>query len=173
LSDLAPKSLRGRLFEDLGVGDVFRSRFGRTVTEADNVWFTCLTMNTNQIHFNAEFAARTRFERPLVNSTFTLALVTGMSVPDTSENAAANLSWTDIELPNPVYAGDTIWVESEVIALRPSRTNASVGVVGIRTRGLNQDGVVVIEFKRTFMLYRRDAPEAASMFPKATTPWSE
>jgi len=164
---------RGRFFEDLAVGDVYRSRYGRTVTESDNLLFTCLTMNTNQIHFNAEFAARTRFGRPLVNSTFTLALVTGMSVPDVSENAAANLSWTDIALPKPVFVGDTIWVESEVLELRESRSNPSVGIVRVRTRGLNQDGAVVIEFKRTVMLYRRGAPEAASMFPETETPWSE
>ena len=171
-NDGAPKSWRGRFFEDFAPGDVFRSRFGRTITEADNLWFTCLTMNTNQMHFNAPFAERTRFGRLLVNSTFTVALVTGMSVPDTSENAAANLSWTDIQLPSPVYAGDTIWVESEVLETRESRSNPSVGIVGIRTRGVNQDGVVVVEFRRTFMIYRRGAPEAAPMFPETDTPWS-
>jgi itaconyl-CoA hydratase len=150
-----------------------RSRYGRTVTEADNLLFTCLTMNTNQIHFNAEFAARTRFGRPLVNSTFTLALATGMSVADVSENAAANLGWTDITLPNPVFVGDTIWVESEVLEVRESRSNPSVGIVRVRTRGINQDGAVVIEFKRTVMLYRRGAPEAAPMFPEPETPWSD
>lgn len=95
-----------------------------------------------------------------------------MSVPDTSENAAANLSWTDIQLPSPVYAGDTIWVESEVLETRESRSNPSVGIVGIRTRGVNQDGVVVVEFRRTFMIYRRGAPETAPMFPETDTPWS-
>ena len=125
-STAAPKAWRGRFYEDFDVGDVFHSRFGRTITETDNVWFTCLTMNTNQIHFNVPFAERTRFGKPLVNSTFTLALVTGMTVPDTSENAAANLSWTDIQLPNPVFAGDTLWAESEIlenarVALEPER----------------------------------------------------
>jgi acyl dehydratase len=98
----APKNWCGRFFEDFDPGDVFRSRIGRTISEADNVWFTCLTMNTNQVHFNAEFAAETRFGKPLVNSCLTLSLVTGLSVADTSENGTANLSWTDIELPNPV-----------------------------------------------------------------------
>jgi hypothetical protein len=88
----APKSWRGRYYEDFDVGDVFRSRFGRTLTETENIWFTCLTLNTNQVHFNVPFAERTRFGQPLVNSTFTLAVVTGMTVPDTSENAAANLA---------------------------------------------------------------------------------
>ena len=133
----APKEWRGRFFEDFEVGDVFRSRLGRTVTETDNVWFTCLTMNTNQMHFNTPFAERTRFGRQLVNSTFTLALVAGLSVPDTSENAAANLGWTDIKLPNPVFVGDTLWVESEILELRESRSRRSVGIVGLRTRGIN------------------------------------
>jgi acyl dehydratase len=154
------------------VGDIYRSRLGRTITEADNVWFTCLTMNTNQIHFNDEFAARTSFGKPLVNSTFTLALVTGLTVPDTSENARANLSWTDITLPNPVYVGDTIWAESEILEARPSRSNPSVGIVTMRSRGVNQRGEVVIEFLRTFMLYSRTAPEAASAFPEPAAPWS-
>jgi itaconyl-CoA hydratase len=167
-----PKSWRGRFFEDLRVGDVFRSRLGRTIGEADNVWFTCLTMNTNQIHFNAPYAERTRFGRPLVNSTFTLALVTGMTVPDTSENAAANLAWTDITLPNPVFVGDTLWAESEILETRASRTNPSVGIVTMRCRGVNQRHEVVIEFKRTFMVYRRDAPEAAPLFPDPAADWT-
>ena len=168
----APKEWRGRFFEDFDVGDVFRSRLGRTITDADNIWFTCLTMNTNQIHFNAEYAARTRFERPLVNSTFTLALVTGLTVPDTSENATANLAWTDITLPRPVFVGDTIWAESEILELRESRTNPSVGIVTMRCRGVNQRGEVVIEFRRSFMAYRRSAPEALPGFPEVTDEWS-
>jgi acyl dehydratase len=171
VTDPAPKEWRGRYFEDVDVGDVFRSRFGRTVTEADNVWFTCLTMNTNQVHFNEEFAKRTRFGKMLVNSTFTLALVTGMSVPDTSENATANLAWTDIRLPNPVFVGDTLWAESEILEKRPSKSNPGVGIVTMRSRGINQRGEVVVEYLRTFMLYSRSAPEAASMFPEPAAPW--
>jgi itaconyl-CoA hydratase len=167
-----PKEWRGRFYEDFARGDVFRSRLGRTITEADNVWFTCLTMNTNQVHFNTVFAERTRFERPLVNSTLTLALVTGLTVPDTSENAAANLEWTDVKLPRPVYVGDTIWAESEILDVRESRSNPSVGIVAMRCRGLNQRGEVVIEFRRTFMAYRRAAPEAQRGFPETTEPWS-
>jgi itaconyl-CoA hydratase len=162
---------RGPVFEDFRVGEVLRSRIGRTISEADNVWFTCLTMNTNQIHFNAEHAARTRFGRPLVNSTFTLALVTGLTVPDTSENAAANLAWTDVTLPNPVFAGDTLWAESEILELRPSRSNPAVGIVTMRCRGINQRGEVVIEFRRTFMAMRREAAEAADAFPGSEEPW--
>jgi acyl dehydratase len=129
-------------------------------------------MNTNQVHFNAAFAERTRFGRPLVNSCLTLSLVTGLSVPDTSENATANLSWTDIALPNPVYVGDTLWAESEVLDVRASKSNPSVGIVGIRTRGINQRGEVVIEYRRTFMLYSRTAAEVEDAMPAVDAPWS-
>jgi len=168
----APKSWRGRFFEDFAVGDIFRSRLGRTITETDNIWFTCLTLNTNQIHFNVPYGERTQFGKPLVNSTFTLALVTGMTVPDTSENAAANLAWTDIKLPQPVFAGDTLWAESEILELRESRSNPSVGIVTMRCRGINQRREVVIEFKRTFMVYKRAAPEAAPAFPGTDADWT-
>ncbi len=168
----APKVWRGRFFDDFDVGDVFQSRLGRTITETDNVWFTCLTLNTNQVHFNHEFAAGTEFGKPLVNSTFTLALVTGMSVPDTSENASANLSWTDIKLPNPVYVGDTLWTETEVVSKRESRSRPSVGIVGVRCRGINQRREVVIEFQRTFMVYKRDAAEVTGTFPGTDTDWT-
>jgi acyl dehydratase len=168
----APKTWRGRFYEDFEVGDVFRSRFGRTITETDNVWFTCLTMNTNQVHFNVPFAERTRFGRPLVNSTFTLALVTGMTVPDTSENATANLAWTDIKLPHPVFAGDTLWAESEITDLRESGSNPSVGIVTMRSRGVNQRREVVIEFQRTFMVYKREASEVEDSFPGTDADWT-
>ena len=171
-TETAPKVWRGRFFEDFDAGDVFRSRFGRTITDTDNVWFTCLTMNTNPMHFDVPYAEGTRFEQPLVNSAFTLALVTGMTVPDTSENAAANLAWTDIKLPKPVYVGDTLYAESEITDKRESKSNASVGIVSMRCRGLNQRGEVVIEFKRTFMVYKRDAPEVTDTFPKTTEEWT-
>ena len=161
-----------RYFEDFVVGDVFRSRFGRTVTEYDNVLVTCLTMNTNPVHFEAPFAESTRFERILVNSTLTLALVTGLTVADTSENATANLEWTDIKLPAPVYVGDTLHAESEILELRESRSNPDVGIVRMRSRGVNQHGLVVIEFRRAFMVYRRSAPQAALRFPEPTAEWS-
>ena len=125
--DKAPKRWRGRFLEDFDVGDVYRSRLGRTVTTADNVWITCLTMNTNPMHFNMEYARTTRFEQPLVNSCLTVALVTGLSVADTSENAAANLGWEQITLPNPVFEGDTLWAESEVLEVRPSQSRPTVG----------------------------------------------
>jgi itaconyl-CoA hydratase len=167
----ASKDWRGRFFEDIEVGDVFRSRLGRTITETDNIWFTNLTLNTNQIHFNASYAERTQFGRPLVNSTLTLALVVGLSVPDTSENAAANLGWEDVRLPKPVFVGDTLWAESEILTTRASRSNPHVGIVTMRTRGINQRREVVIEFARTFMLYKRGAPETLSSFPVADEEW--
>jgi len=171
-AEAAPKVWRGRFYEDFEVGDVYRSRFGRTITETDNIWFTCLTMNTNPIHFSVPFAAGTRFGQPLVNSAFTVALITGLTVPDTSENAAANLAWTDIRLPKPVFVGDTLWAESEITDLRESRSNPSVGIVSMRCRGINQRREVVIEFRRTFMVYRRDAPEVRSSFPGTDDDWT-
>lgn len=162
---------RGPLYETLRVGDVLRSRLGRTVTEADNVWFTCLTMNTNQIHFNTEYATKTTFGRCLVNSTLTLALITGLSVADTSENAAANLGWDRIRLPKPVFVGDTLWAESEVLEKRESRSNRSVGIVRVRSRGINQRREVVIEFERTFMVYKQGV-DTAALFPGTDTEWS-
>jgi itaconyl-CoA hydratase len=166
------KGLRARLFEDFEVGEVYRSRLGRTITETDNIWFTCLTMNTNQMHFNTPYSERTRFKQQLVNSTFTLALVMGLTVPDTSENATANLEWQEIKLPNPVYNGDTLWAETEVLELRESRTNPDVGIVKVRSRGINQRREVVIEFTRAFMIYKRAAPQAQDAFPGTDAGWS-
>jgi itaconyl-CoA hydratase len=167
----APKAWRGRFYEDFEVGDVYRSRLGRTITETDNIWFTCLTLNTNQVHFNNVFAESSMLGRPLVNSAFTLALVTGLTVPDTSENAAANLSWTDIKLPNPVFVGDTLWAESEILDKRESASRPNVGIVTMRSRGINQRREVVIEFKRTFMVYRRSAAEVRDTFPETDAEW--
>src|SRR6476469_3763269 len=138
-----------RTYEELEVGAVYRSRHGRTVLEADNVWFTLLTMNTNPIHFDAEYAATTEWGRPLVDSTFTLALVTGMSVVDVSERAV-NVGWREVTLPAPVFAGDTIHAETEVLEKRESKSRP--GFVIVRTRGLNQRGEAVIEFERSILL---------------------
>ena len=171
-AETAPKTWRGRFFEDFDVGDVFRTRFGRTVTEYDNLLFTCLTMNTNSIHFDVPYAERTQFGQILVNSTFTLSLITGMTVPDTSENAAANLEWTDIKLPKPVFIGDTLWAESEILDKRESQSNRDVGIVTMRCRGINQRQEVVIEFRRTFMVYKRGAPQTERRFPETETEWT-
>jgi len=140
-----------RTYEELKVGEVYRSRFGRTVLEADAVAHAMQTMNTNPIHFDAEYAATTEWERPLVDSTFTLALVTGLSVADVSERGV-NLGWREVRLPAPVFAGDTIRAETEVLAKRESRSRPGCGIVTVRTRGLNQRDEAVIEFERSIML---------------------
>jgi itaconyl-CoA hydratase len=145
----------GRVFEDFQVGDVYEHPFGRTVIAADNIWFTCLTMNTNPIHFDAEYSSRTEFKRPLVNSCFTLALVTGQSVIDLTQNGVANLGWDEVRLPNPLFEGDTVYAKSEVVEIRESRSRPTAGIVRVKTTGLNQHGTPVIEFLRTFMVWNR------------------
>lgn len=156
----------GRYLEDFTVGDIYRHGLGRTVTDVDNAWFTMLTLNTNQMHFNQHYAERSEFGQLLVNSAFTLALVAGMSVDDVSRNAMANLGWTDIELPNPVFGGDTLYAESLVTDVRESKSRPNVGIVSVKTRGLNQRGEIVIRFNRTAMVYRRDAPQDKGLFPE-------
>ena len=145
----------GRVFEDFEVGDIYEHPLGRTVTQADNVWFTCITMNTNPIHFDAEYASKTEFKRPLVNSCFTLALVTGQSVTDLTMNAVANLGWDAITLPHPLFEGDTVYAKSEVLETRESRSRPQTGIVRVKTTGRNQTGQTVIEFTRTFMVWKR------------------
>lgn len=145
----------GRVFEDFNVGDVYQHRLGRTILAADNVWFTLLTQNTNPIHFDSAYAAKTEYGKPLVDSTFTLALVTGQSVMDISQNAMANLGWDEVRLPNPLFEGDTVYSRSEVLEKRESKSRPSVGIVRFKTIGFKQDGTVVIEFKRTVMIYKR------------------
>jgi acyl dehydratase len=154
----------GRFFEDFEVGDVYRSRLGRTITEADNIWFTLLTNNTNQIHFNTEYAKRTEFGKPLVNSALTLAIVAGLGVQDTSENGFA-LGWDEIKLPKPVFVGDTLYSESEVIEKRESRSRPQFGIVKFRTRGINQRGEVVIEYTRSVMVWKREYAPRRDLFP--------
>jgi acyl dehydratase len=158
---------RGRFFEDITVGDVYRHPLGRTVTTTDNLWFTLLTQNTAPIHVDHHYAAQTAFGKPLVDSTFTLALVTGQSVSDVSQNVFANLGWDDVRLPHPVFEGDTIYSQSEVLETRASASRPDVGIVSVRTAGFNQDGVVVISFKRTVMVYKRGcAPEIPRVNPQ-------
>jgi itaconyl-CoA hydratase len=146
---------RGRFYEDFEVGDVYRHPLGRTITSGDNIWFTLLTQNSAPIHFDHNYAAQTEFGQPLVNSTLTLALVTGQSVTDISQNVIANLAWDEVRLPNPVFEGDTVYSQSEVLEKRESRSRPKAGIVTIRTTGFKQDGTVVITFKRTVMVYRR------------------
>jgi itaconyl-CoA hydratase len=148
---------RGRYFEDFKVGDTYRHAIGRTLSEADNTWFTLLTCNTNQIHFNADYAAQTEFGRPLMNSCLTLSLVTGLSVEDLSQHLVANLGWDKVRLPAPVFAGDTIYAQSEVLETRPSSSRPGQGIVRVRTSGYKQDGTVVIEFERTLLVHSRQS----------------
>lgn len=152
----------GRCYEDFEVGDIYIHPSGRTITSTDNSWFTLLTLNTNPVHFDHAFAAGTEFGRPLVNSCFTLALVTGMSVTDVSQNAMANLGWDEVKLPNPVFEGDTLYARSEVLEKRESKSRPNVGLVQIKTTGFNQDGTSVIEYKRAMLIYKRGhVPETA------------
>ncbi len=155
---------QGRYFEDFEVGDVYEHPYGRTITDADNIWFSTLTLNNNPLHIDYAFMRQTEFGRPLVNSTFTLALVTGLSVEDISENAVANLGWDKVRLPHPLFVGDTVYAESEVLDKRESRSRPNAGIVHFRTRGYNEDGTVVIEFERTVLIFKRGTS------PRATRP---
>lgn len=155
----------GRFLEDFEVGDVYRCRYGRTVTEADNIQFTLLTNNTNQIHFNRDYGERTEWGRCLVNSALTLSIVAGMGVMDVSENGFA-LGWDQIRLPHPVFPGDTLYSESEVLEVRESRSRPGQGIVRIETRGYNQHGDRVIEYVRAVMVFKRDAAPSNDVFPE-------
>ncbi|MCC6929360.1 MAG: MaoC family dehydratase [Gemmatimonadaceae bacterium] len=157
----------GRCYEDFHVGLVMRHPLGRTVSEVDNTWFTLLTANTNPIHFDKHYAAQTEFGQPLMNSTFTLALVVGLSVSDISRNAV-NLGWDEVRLPAPVVAGDTIYAQSEVLAMRESASRPTMGIVEVRTTGFKQDGTVVITYRRTILVYKRGhAPVRPNPTPAA------
>ena len=145
------------VFEDFSVGDVYRSAVARTVTEADNLLFTMLAMNTNELHFNEEAARASEWGQVLVNSTFTLSLVLGLSVRDTTEKGGVNLGWTEIRLPKPVFIGDTLRAETEVLSARVSESRPRFGIVEVRTRGLNQRDEVVCEFERSFLIPRGQA----------------
>lgn len=145
----------GRYLEDFQVGDVYEHRPGRTITESDNTWFTLLTMNQHPLHFDKEYGASTEFGQVLVNSCLTLSLVTGMSVSDVSQKTVANLGWTDVKLTGPVFVGDTIYAESEVLEVRASKSRPNQGIVTILSRGLKQDGNEVISFKRSMLIPTR------------------
>lgn len=156
----------GRLFEDFSVGDLYYHPFGKTITEADNQSFTLMTQNVAKTHVDRHFAEATEFGRPLVNSTFTLALVTGQSTIDLSMNVFANLGWDEVRLPHPVLEGDTIYSRSKVLALRESGSRPTLGIVEVATEGFNQHGTVVLAFRRTFMIYKRGhLPQHAAIRP--------
>jgi itaconyl-CoA hydratase len=152
----------GRFYEDFEPGDIYPHPLGRTVTQTDNVWFTLLTQNTNPIHFDTVYAEKTEFGRPLVDSTFTVALVTGQSVSDISQNVMANLGWDEIRLLNPVFEGDTIYSYSELYEKRESKSRPEAGIIKVKTIGYNQNSEVVIEFKRTMLVYKKEHAPASS-----------
>lgn len=145
----------GRYFEDFEVGAIYEHRPGRTISEADNTWFTLLTMNTHPLHFDAEYAAKSEFGRLVVSSPLTLAIVSGMSVSDVSQKAIANLGWGEIKLTAPVFVGDTIYAESEVLETRESKSRPAQGIVSIATRGLKADGTVFMSFVRSILIPKR------------------
>jgi itaconyl-CoA hydratase len=155
---VAPERRRaeaGRCFEDFSVGDIYQHRPGRTISEADNTWFTLLTMNQHPLHVDAAYAATTEFGRLVVNSCLTLAILTGLSVADVSQRAIANLGWTDIRLTAPVFVGDTIYAESEVIATRQSHSRPAQGIVTVRTTGRKSDSSVFMTYERTVLVPKR------------------
>lgn len=142
----------GRVYEDFDVGAVYRHWPGRTISDTDNAWFTLLTMNTHPLHFDEAYAAGTRFGKPLVNSCLTLSIVVGMSVRDVSQAAIANLGFDSVELPNPVFNGDTLYASSTVLSKRLSNSDPSRGIVRVRTVGENQDGVEVLRLERAVLV---------------------
>jgi len=144
----------GRVYEDFAVGDRYQHPLGRTITQADNIWFSLVTSNPNPIHVDGYYSSQTEFGRPLVNSTFTLAVVTGLSVSDLSQNGI-NLGWDEVRLPNPLFEGDTLYAQSEVLEKRESKSRPHMGIVNFKTQGYTQNGTVVIEYKRTILVYKR------------------
>ncbi len=154
--------MANRRFEDFEVGREFQHAPGRTVLDADNTWFTLLTMNQHPLHIDAAYAATTEFGRIVVNSCLTLSIVVGMSVADVSQTAVANLGWDKVKLPAPVFVGDTLYASSRVIAARESASRPGQGIVTVETVGKNQDGVVVIEFERTVLIPKRKAADVAA-----------
>ena len=166
--ELGPKHYRetsGLYYEDFEVGDVFEHRPGRTITDVDNIWMTLLTMNVQQVHFDAVYAAKTEWKKMLVDSTFTLALLTGMSARTISAKVVANLGWDRVKATRPVFAGDTLYAESTVLFKRESKSRPTQGIVTVATRGLNQDGKEVMSFERTMLIYKRGhSPEAEANY---------
>ncbi|MEZ5500127.1 MAG: MaoC family dehydratase [Steroidobacteraceae bacterium] len=145
----------GRYFEDFNVGDVYEHRPGRTISESDNTWFTLLTMNTHPLHFDHEYGKASEFGRCIVASPLTVAIIVGMSVSDVSQKAIANLGWREISLPHPVYPGDTLYAESEVLEIRESKSRPGAGIVSVRSIGYNQNRMEVCRFDRVMLIAKR------------------
>ena len=145
----------GRYLEDFNVGDVYEHRPGRSITETDNTWFTLLTMNQHPLHFDREYGEKSEFGQVLVNSCLTISIITGMSVSDISQKTVANLGWDEVRLTGPVFVGDTLYAESEVLEIRESNSRPNQGIVTVRTTGKKQDGTAVINFKRSMLIPKR------------------
>lgn len=163
MREIAPRRFRaqiGLFYDDFEVGDVYEHRPGRTLTDADNTQFSLMTMNYHPLHCDAHYASQTEFGKMLVNSGLTIAIVLGMTVPEVSGQAIANLGFQEIKLLAPVFAGDTIYAESEVLAKRESKSRPGQGIVTVRTKGLNQDGVVFMTFERSALIRSRADAEA-------------
>ncbi|KGS63540.1 maoC like domain protein [Burkholderia pseudomallei MSHR7527] len=165
IGDKRFREISGLYFEDFEPGNVYEHRPGRTITDVDNIWMTLLTMNTQQMHFDAEYAAKTEWKKLLVDSTFTLALLTGMSVRTVSAKVVANLGWDKVRASAPVFAGDTLYAESTVLSRRGSKSRPTQGIVTVETKGVNQHGVIVMSFERTMLIYKRGhSPEAGANY---------
>ncbi len=145
----------GRYYEDFSIGDIYKHWPGRTISETDNTWFTLLTMNKHPVHFDHHFAKKQMFGKPLVNSALTLSIVVGMSVADTSQNTIANLGWESIKLPKPVFIGDTIYAESEILEKRESKSRPDTGIVSFETRAYNQNNDLIMSYTRTILAKRQ------------------
>ena len=146
----------GRYLEDFKIGDVYEHRPGRTISESDNTWFTLITMNQHPLHFDAAYAATSEWKKPLGNSALTLSIVTGMSVSDISQKAIANLGWDKIKLTGPVFVGDTIYAESEVLEVRESKSRPTQGIVTVKTTGKTSEGLVFLTYERSVLIPKRD-----------------
>jgi itaconyl-CoA hydratase len=159
------REVSGLYYEDFEIGNTYEHRPGRTITDVDNIWTTLLTMNTQQAHFDQAYASHTEWKKMLVDSTFTLALLTGMSVRTVSAKVVANLGWNNVRATHPVFAGDTLYAESTVLEKRESKSRPTQGIVTVLTRGINQDGKLVMSFERTMLIYRRGhSPEAEANY---------
>ena len=165
LTDNRYRETSGLYFEDFTPGITYEHRPGRTITDVDNIWMTLLTLNSQQVHFDSAYAQKTEWKKLLVDSTFTLALLTGMSVRTVSAKVVANLGWDNVKAVAPVFAGDTLYAESIVLSKRESKSRPTQGIVTVETQGINQDGTVVMTFERTMLIYKRGhSPEAVANY---------
>lgn len=148
--------MAGKYYEDLEIGMLIQHDLGRTLTEADNILFSSLTMNTQPLHINEDFASKTQFGKRIVNGIFTLGLVVGISVPDITQGTiVANLGYENITHPNPLFHGDTIYVQTQILAKRESRSNPDLGIITMKHIGRNQNGVACIEVTRSALFLKR------------------